>query len=68
MPLACMTCAVTQAAKEDAQGTVGLLMMERHSYFMLLHLTAYQLTLQHGLLHLLLHLLNLQLLKVVLLP
>ena len=35
---------------------------------MLLHLAAYQLTLQHGLLHLLLHLLNLQLLKMVLLP
>ncbi len=35
---------------------------------MLLHLAAYQLTLQHGLLHLLLHLLNLQLLKVLLLP
>lgn len=35
---------------------------------MLLCLAAYQLALQHGLLHLLLHLLNLQLLKVVLLP
>ena len=53
---------------KDAQGIVTLLKTERHSYSMLLHLAAYQLTLQHGLLHLLLHLLNLQLLKMVLLP
>ena len=60
-----MACTLTH---EDAHGIVRLLRTERHSYYMLSHLAAYQLTLQHGLLHLLLHLLNLQLLNMVLLP